>query len=103
MTLFAIAALAAALAASPTPAEAAPPTPPPADDEPGPAVQPAGSGAGADGVGGPVEPIDFRISSILVEGRKAADESRWTGAVDPALERRYAPRHPRYNQITIEF
>jgi hypothetical protein len=98
MTLFAIAALAAALASSPTPAEAARAAPPPAADQARPGVPPSDSG-----VGGPVEPVDFRIPSILVEGRKAADESRWTGAVDPALERRYAPRQPRYNQITIEF
>jgi hypothetical protein len=105
MTLFAIAALAAALASSPTPAEAAPAAPAPAADQTRPSIRPAGADADADanGVGGPVEPVDFQISSILVEGRQAADESRWTGAVDLTLERRYTPRQPRYNQITIPF
>lgn len=98
MTLLAIAALAAALASSPTPAEAAPAAPPPAANQARPGAEAANSG-----VGGPLEPIDFRIPSILGEGRNAADETRWTGAVDPTLERRYAPRQPRYNQITIEF
>ena len=106
MTLFTLAALAAGLAVAPSEAEAAAPAMPVPALAAAPAAAEAAEEAPAPqrgGIGGPIEPIEFDVSAILVEGRKA-DESRWAGAVDPALARRYGPREPsRYNQITIPF
>lgn len=103
VTLFTAAMLAGALAIAPSAAEAAPASPGP--DPTGRASAPAPLPAPAEsaGVGGPIEPVELDASAILVEGR-TTDDGRWTGAVDPALARRYAPREPvRYNQITIPF
>lgn len=105
MTLLTVAMLAAGLAVAPSEAGAAATAPVSAPAAAPLAPSPAEPGRPqAAAVGGPIEPVVIDVSGILVEGRKAEAGGRWTGAVDPSLERRYGPRDPvRYNQITIEF
>jgi hypothetical protein len=77
----------AAFAAAVAPAPAAP-------------AQPDGAAIAEAGKGGPYEPLDFDLSTIVLHDPKPAPLI----APDPFLQRRYGPRETRpLNAITIRF